>query len=98
MPILPEALQLSTEFWNTAAGRYEQVFTGTSVGKMWRDSCWRELHSRFKSGARVLELNCGTGIDAIHLARRRVSVLACDISPRMIELARTEAMATPVFN
>lgn len=98
MPILPEALQLSTEFWNTAAGRYEQVFTGTSVGKMWRDSVWRELDSRFESGARVLELNCGTGIDAIHLAHRGVSVLACDISPRMIELARTEAIATPVFS
>jgi 2-polyprenyl-3-methyl-5-hydroxy-6-metoxy-1,4-benzoquinol methylase len=98
MQILPQALQLSTEFWNTAAGRYERVFTGTSVGKMWRDSVWRELDSRFESGARVLELNCGTGIDAIHLAQRGVSVLACDISPRMIELARMEASATPVFN
>ncbi len=96
--ILPESLQLSTEFWNTAAGRYEQVFTGTSVGKMWRDSVWRELDSRFEPGSRVLELNCGTGIDAIHLAHRGVSVLACDISPRMIELARTEAIATPVFS
>jgi SAM-dependent methyltransferase len=43
-----------------------------------------------------LELNCGTGIDAIHLATRGVAVLACDISSRMIEQARQNATAAGV--
>jgi SAM-dependent methyltransferase len=43
-----------------------------------------------------LELNCGTGVDALHLAERGVKVLACDISPRMVELAR-ERVATAGF-
>ena len=96
MAIPSESLGHSQDFWNAAAERYEQVFTGTFVGKMWRDSVWRELDSGFKSGSRVLELNCGTGLDAIHLAQRGVSVLACDISSRMIELARKGALATDV--
>jgi ubiquinone/menaquinone biosynthesis C-methylase UbiE len=97
VPIPVESLQLSQNFWNAAAGKYEQAFTRTFVGKMWRDSVWRELDAGFKSGSRVLELNCGTGIDAIHLAQRGVSVLACDISSGMIELARKSAMATDVL-
>ena len=95
-PNRSQSLQLSQDFWNAAAEKYEQVFTGTFVGKMWRDSVWRELDAGFKSGSRVLELNCGTGIDAIHLAQRGVSVLACDISSGMIELARKSAMAKDV--
>ena len=97
-PVPSESLQLSRDFWNSAAERYERVFTGTFVGKMWRDCVWRELDAGFEPGSRVLELNCGTGIDAIHLAHRGVSVVACDISSRMIELARMGAVATDAFD
>jgi len=48
----------------------------------------------FFRGQRILELNCGTGVDAIHLAERGIGVLACDISQRMIELARHRASTT----
>jgi len=46
----------------------------------------------------VLELNCGTGIDAVHLAGRGIRVLACDIAPHMIELARQQAGATNLID
>jgi ubiquinone/menaquinone biosynthesis C-methylase UbiE len=36
----------------------------------------------------VLELNCGTGEDALFLARQDMSVVACDASERMIDRAR----------
>jgi ubiquinone/menaquinone biosynthesis C-methylase UbiE len=87
MPQPTEFLPLSKAYWNAAANKYEKAFTGTIVGQMWRESVWKELDKAFPSGARVLELNCGTGIDAIHLARRGVTVLGCDISSRMIEIA-----------
>ena len=48
---------------------------------------WRELLRTFHPGQRVLEINCGTGIDAVSLGERGIRVLACDIAPRMIELA-----------
>lgn len=81
-------------YWNQAAETYKQKFTGTVIGRARRRAVWHDLERAFKSGDRVLELNCGTGIDAVHLSGRGVHVLACDISPRMIELARDLAAQT----
>ncbi len=93
-PAVPdESLRSSEVYWNDAAEKYDQAFTGTLVGKMWRDAVWQELDARFQPGSRVLELNCGTGVDAVHLAQSGVSVVACDISSRMICFARENAMA-----
>lgn len=91
-----QSLQLAQAYWNAAAETYQQAFTGTLVGSLWREAVWRELDTAFASGSHVLELNCGTGIDALHLAHRGVSVLGCDISSRMIELARQNAAGTGV--
>ncbi len=81
-------------YWDLAADTYEQDFTDTLIGQTLRRSVWRDLERVFRPGHRVLELNCGTGIDAVHLAEHQVTVLACDISPRMIELARQRVSAT----
>jgi SAM-dependent methyltransferase len=80
-------------YWDTAADTYEQDFTGTLLGRLQREAIWRELEYVFCSGQRVLELNCGTGIDAVHLAQRGVNILACDISPGMIGLASKRVTA-----
>src|ERR1700737_4923167 len=80
--------------WDIAAEPYDQVFPDTLIGQAQRDAVWQELRPVFHSGHRVLELNCGTGIDAVHLAETGVRVLACDISPRMIELACQRLNAT----
>ncbi|PYV18416.1 MAG: class I SAM-dependent methyltransferase [Acidobacteria bacterium] len=42
----------------------------------------------FRPGQRILEINCGTGADALHLAQRGARVVACDISAKMIRAAR----------
>jgi SAM-dependent methyltransferase len=75
-------------YWNKAAETYDQEFTNTLLGKWERDAVWEELGRVFRAGQRILELNCGTGVDAVHLAENRVRVLACDISPGMIAVAR----------
>lgn len=53
-----------------------------------RRAVWRRLDARFAHGDRVLELGCGTGEDAVHLARRGVEVLATDRSAPMVDAAR----------
>jgi 2-polyprenyl-3-methyl-5-hydroxy-6-metoxy-1,4-benzoquinol methylase len=78
-------------YWNEAAETYEHNFVVTLLGQLQRDAVWRELNRVFKPSQRILELNCGTGIDAVHLATRGLRVVACDISPRMIELASQRA-------
>ncbi len=46
-------------------------------------------------GARVLDAGCGTGALATELARRGADVLAIDLSPTLIDLARKRALAEP---
>ncbi len=70
------------------ADTYDAVFTNSLIGRAQRDSVWEELDRCFRPGQRILELNCGTGVDALHLAERGVEVLACDVAPRMIQVAR----------
>ncbi|HEU0015316.1 MAG TPA: class I SAM-dependent methyltransferase, partial [Longimicrobium sp.] len=70
---------------------YDAGFTETALGRVCRDAVWRRLDARFPAGARVLELGCGTGEDAVHLARRGVKVLATDGAPAMVETARRKA-------
>ena len=44
----------------------------------------------------MLELNCGTGTDALFLSSLGIAVTACDASPRMIEQAeKQKAMGAP---
>jgi len=88
----PTPLDAAELYWNAAAETYEEKFSGTTVGKIRREAVWQDLERIFQPGQRVLELSCGTGIDAVFLAQRGVHVLGCDLSPRMIELARRHAV------
>jgi ubiquinone/menaquinone biosynthesis C-methylase UbiE len=70
------------------AETYDAVFTNSLIGRAQRDSVWEELDRCFHPGQRIVEINCGTGVDAVHLAERGVEVVACDVAPRMIQVAR----------
>jgi SAM-dependent methyltransferase len=83
-------------YWDGVAETYDQVFPETLIGRVQRDAVWREIGRVFQPGQRILELNCGTGIDAVYLAGKSVRVLACDISQRMIALASSRAVAAGV--
>ena len=67
---------------------YDRRFTDTLIGRAQRDAVWRVLARTWKKDDRVLELNCGTGEDAVFLASNGVSVLACDASQQMIAKAK----------
>jgi SAM-dependent methyltransferase len=70
------------------ADTYDESFSDSSIGRAQRRMVWMETDRTFRAGQRILEINCGTGIDALHLAHRGVAVLALDASPRMIAVAR----------
>src|SRR6202789_3270891 len=73
--------------FDAVADRYDQSFTASRIGQAQRASVWKELGKTFRSGDRVLEIGCGTGVDACFLAERGVKVVACDSSPAMVEVA-----------
>jgi ubiquinone/menaquinone biosynthesis C-methylase UbiE len=81
-------------YWDLTAEDYDKVFSESVIGKVQRDAVWRELDKHLQPGMRILELNCGTGVDAVHLAARGVRVVACDLSSKMIDAARHRLSAT----
>lgn len=72
--------------FDAIAARYDETFTSSLIGQAQRMAVWRELETTFRAGDRVLEIGCGTGVDACFLADRGVEVLACDSSSEMIAL------------
>lgn len=73
--------------FDAVAEEYDRKFTESQIGRAQRASVWKELAKTFRSGDRILEIGCGTGVDACHLADRGVKVFACDNSRAMIEVA-----------
>ena len=73
--------------FDAIAARYDETFTTSKIGYAQRASVWKELEKAFRPGDSVLEIGCGTGIDACFLAERGVTVVACDSSPQMLSLA-----------
>jgi SAM-dependent methyltransferase len=76
--------------FDAIATDYDHSFSRSTIGKYLRLAVCRRLDVAFRPGERVLELNCGTGEDALHLARRGVSVLATDNSPGMLATTRAK--------
>jgi ubiquinone/menaquinone biosynthesis C-methylase UbiE len=70
------------------ADHYDDLFTFSIVGRAQREVVWKRATATFLSGNHILELNCGTGEDALFLADRRICVMACDASGQMIEHAK----------
>lgn len=79
--------------FDAMADDYDRSFSGSAIGRRMRAATWRRLDAAFRPGDRVLELNCGTGEDAVHLARRGLRVLATDASMEMVAMARTKIAA-----
>ncbi len=66
---------------------YDRRFTDSLIGRAQRDAVWKVLTRTFRTNDKILELNCGTGEDAIFLAGNGISVFALDASPQMIARA-----------
>ncbi|MBI1808030.1 MAG: methyltransferase domain-containing protein [Ignavibacteria bacterium] len=74
--------------FDLTADDYDRVFERNPITNHIRPIVWRSLLSNFNNGDNVLELNCGTGTDAIMLAEHGIHVTATDSSLQMIEQAR----------
>ncbi len=74
--------------FDALAPQYDLIWTSGLIGTLQRNQVWREIQPIFHSGEHVLEIGCGTGADAVHLAKMGVRVHAIDISVRMLSIAR----------
>jgi SAM-dependent methyltransferase len=72
---------------------YDEGFGRNPVGRLFRAAFQERLAVLFPPGARVLDVGCGTGDDALFLAGRGVTVYALDPAPGMVARARRKAEA-----
>jgi len=73
--------------FDVLAARYDDVVESNPIHRHMRARSLAWLDAAFRPGMRVLEIGCGTGTEAVHLARRGVRVLATDASSAMVDLA-----------
>jgi SAM-dependent methyltransferase len=84
--------------FDALADSYDQSFTHGALGKRLRRRVWRHLDRAFQAGDRVLDLGCGTGEDAVHLAERGIGVVAIDASAEMVSAAAAKVRAEGLEN
>jgi len=68
------------------------------IGEHMREVFRRHLTTAFSRGHRVLEIGCGTGIDAVWLAQSGIDVVATDISREMVKRAEARAESLGLGN
>lgn len=76
--------------FDQAAETYDKDFTYSVIGKLLREKVWNYLDHvlSMDQPLKILELNCGTGEDAIYLAQKGHQVVGLDMSLKMIEIAK----------
>lgn len=81
------------QHFDPIAAEYDRSFTHTEIGKRQRAAVHVKLEQLLSAYyiKNVLELNCGTGEDAVFLAQKGLQVLATDISPAMVQMAAAKA-------
>lgn len=82
-------LQDTRHAFNSVAADYDGPLGNNALVQRMRSAMWRTLDQLFLPGSRLLDLGCGTGVDAVYLAACGYEIVAVDWSPRMVE--RTHA-------
>ncbi len=74
--------------FDAASAVYDETYEHLPGIRHIRSVTSRIYLENFPRGGRLLEINCGTGNDAVTLARQSMTVLATDASPLMVEEVR----------
>jgi ubiquinone/menaquinone biosynthesis C-methylase UbiE len=82
--------------FDAVAATYDETFTASRIGRAQRDAVWAATLKLFRPGSRILEINCGTGVDALFLANLGHQVVGIDVSAKMIEVARQRVSQHPL--
>lgn len=70
--------------FDSVAADYDGPIGNNGLIQAMRQRLWRAVEGAVAPGGRLLDLGCGTGLDAVHFAGRGYAVVATDWSPQMI--------------
>jgi SAM-dependent methyltransferase len=95
--VLPQ-LRATQEAFDSVAADYDGPRGNNDLIQDMRAEMWRWLGRTFMPGARLIDLGCGTGLDAAHLAETGYEVTATDWSPQMVQRTVDRAAARGVVS
>ena len=99
--------EIATYFDDTAVEAWEKLTSDAPVsriratvraGRLETQSTLLSWLDDDLTGRRILDAGCGTGVLAMELARRGADVMAIDLSPRLVQMARQRLAQEPLFN
>jgi SAM-dependent methyltransferase len=82
----PSALQLrdTRDAFDSVAADYDGPRGNNDLIQDMRSEMWKWLDATFSRSSRLIDLGCGTGLDAVRMAQLGHFVTATDWSPRMV--------------
>jgi len=93
-------LRDTQDAFDSVAADYDGPRGNNSLIQDMRDEMWRWLDRTFARGSRLIDLGCGTGLDAVRMARSGHYITATDWSPEMVartaDRARRESVSDRV--
>ncbi|HVN43752.1 MAG TPA: class I SAM-dependent methyltransferase, partial [Steroidobacteraceae bacterium] len=84
-------LQETQDAFDSVAGDYDGERGNNALIQDMRREMWRWLDATFPPGSRLLDLGCGTGLDALRMAQQGHRVTAIDWSPGMVRRTQERA-------
>jgi len=85
------ALNDTREAFDSVAADYDSPRGNNPSIQHMRQEMWRRCDASFAPGSRLLDLGCGTGLDAVRMAQLGHRVTATDWSAQMVRRTRDRA-------
>lgn len=89
-------LQETQHAFDSVAADYDGPRGNNAAIQDMREEMWRWLDATLPANSRLLDLGCGTGLDAVRMARHGHHVTATDWSSRMVERTARRAASASV--
>jgi SAM-dependent methyltransferase len=84
-------LRETQEAFDSVAADYDGPRGNNALIQDMRSEMWHWLDATFASPGRLIDLGCGTGLDAVRMAQLGHHVTATDWSPQMVQRTRDRA-------